>query len=45
MYLRDPSFKVNQERAANFILEEIRREAMKSPPFPYSQTVNGTSNT
>ena len=42
MQLRDPNFKVvNQERAANFILEQIRNEVKH--PFPYAPGVNATS--
>ena len=45
MQLRNPNFKVvNQERAANFILEQLRNEAAKVPPFLYSPGVNETAH-
>ena len=44
MQLRDPNFKVvNQERAANFILEQLRNETAKVPPFLYGPGVNETA--
>ena len=43
MQLRDPIFKVNQEKTAHFILEEIRREAQKPMPFPYAPGAHATS--
>ena len=45
LLLHDPTFRVNQGRAATMILEQIKNEATKpSNPFPFGNThVNDTS--